>query len=137
MNPAPSKTSPLPGIPVFVYGTLLPGESNYRVVAPHLTDAPVPGSVRGRLYDAGPYPGLVPDETAPPVEGAWLRVTAAGLAAMDELEEYYGPGQDNDYERVRIRDTDGRLEGWVYVWTDGRGFPLIPGGSWKRRHLRR
>ncbi|WP_052487737.1 gamma-glutamylcyclotransferase family protein [Gordoniibacillus kamchatkensis] len=127
----PRKTPP-PGIPVFVYGTLLPGECNHRIVAPHLAAAPSPGAVRGRLYDAGEYPGLVPDDSATPVEGAWLYVRRAGLAAMDELEDYYGPGGDNDYERIRIRDADGAREGWTYVWLDGRGYPLIAGGSWRK-----
>lgn len=135
MSHGPGKTTPQPCIPVFVYGTLLPGESNHRVVAPYLTGEPSPGAVRGRLYDAGEYPGLVPDDTAPPVEGVWLLVNRAGLAAMDRLEEYYGPGGDNAYERIRIRDMDGDREGWAYVWMDGRGYPLIHGGSWRRHRM--
>lgn len=122
-------------IRVFVYGTLLPGESNHHIVAPFLAaEPPVPGSVRGLLYDAGPYPGLVPDPQGTDVRGMWLSVTPEGLAAMDELEEYYGPGDArNEYDRILVRDAYSGLEGYIYVWGDGRGFPLIPSGSWKQR----
>lgn len=43
---------------VFVYGSLLPGMANHGVAAPHVLSA-VPGRVRGRLVDAGPYPALL------------------------------------------------------------------------------
>lgn len=122
-------------IRVFVYGTLLPGESNHHIAAPYLTaEPPVPGSIRGRLYDAGPYPGLVPDPRGPLVYGMWLTVTSEGLIAMDQLEEYYGPGDSrNDYDRILARDAHGELEGYVYVWSDGRGFPVIQSGRWKSK----
>ncbi|TVY05506.1 gamma-glutamylcyclotransferase family protein [Paenibacillus cremeus] len=123
-------------ISVFVYGTLLVGQSNHHVVAPYLLSVRA-GAVRGFLYDYGTYPGLVLSdaENCLPVEGEWLLVTPEGLERMDELEDYYGPGQLNDYERVWVRDArDEGLEGWVYVWEDSRGCPLIPGGSWRRRH---
>ncbi|MBD2848457.1 gamma-glutamylcyclotransferase [Paenibacillus sp. IB182496] len=43
---------------VFVYGSLLPGMANRHVVVPYLAREQ-PGTVRGRLVDAGPYPALV------------------------------------------------------------------------------
>jgi len=120
-------------ISVFVYGTLMTGEENHHVVAPYVLSVQ-PGTVLGNLYDAGPYPALVPGFPGGPVYGEWLEVTEAGLAAMDELEQYYGPNHPaNDYERVRITDLDGVRSGWVYVWTDSRGCPPIPGGNWRNR----
>ncbi len=44
-------------ISVFVYGTLLVGESNHYVAEPFLLSVQ-PGAVRGRLYDVGHYPAL-------------------------------------------------------------------------------
>ncbi|AFH65410.1 gamma-glutamylcyclotransferase family protein [Paenibacillus caseinilyticus] len=126
-------------IRVFVYGTLLQGESNHGIVAPYLLSVR-PGAVRGTLYDAGSYPALVLSGeavSAPLVEGEWLVVEPKGLQAMDELEEYYGPDADNDYDRVWIRDAlREEREGWVYVWRHSRGCPPLTSCSW-RRHLRR
>ncbi|MCZ8523646.1 MULTISPECIES: gamma-glutamylcyclotransferase family protein [Paenibacillus] len=125
-------------IRVFVYGTLLEGEANHEVVAPHLLSVR-PGAVRGRLYDAGCYPALVlsGDVSADPlIEGEWIVVSEEGLLRMDELEDYHGPGEDNDYERVWIRDAiKEEREGWVYVWRHPRGCPPLPSGSW-RKYLR-
>ncbi|WP_284641585.1 gamma-glutamylcyclotransferase family protein [Paenibacillus silviterrae] len=118
---------------VFVYGTLLTGETNHHVVSPYLLSVR-PGAVRGKLYDAGEYPALVLSgpEIRETVLGEWLVVTEEGLAAMDQLEEYYGAGCSNDYERVWIRDNrEEELEGWVYVWMDSRGCSCIPSGSWR------
>ncbi|MDI3257142.1 MAG: gamma-glutamylcyclotransferase [Kyrpidia sp.] len=117
-------------VSVFVYGTLLTGEPNHRVAAPHLHGVQ-PGRVRGRLYDVGPYPALVLDEAGREIEGQWFEVTPEGLKAMDDLEEYRGPGQNNFYERVRVRDAQTNRCGWVYVWADSRGYPEIPVGSWR------
>lgn len=125
-------------IPVFVYGTLLVGEANHHVVAPYVLSAR-PGVVRGKLYDAGGYPALVLSGSGGSrmVEGEWLVIRPEGLPPLDALEEYEGPGGNNDYERVWIRDgVCEEREGWVYVWTHSRGCPLIEGGSW-RRHLGR
>lgn len=54
---------------------------------------------------------------------------------LDAYEDYYGPGHpDNDYNRVWMKDLDGRREGWTYVSESSRGYPLIGSGSWVR-HL--
>lgn len=121
---------------VFVYGTLLVGETNHHVVSPYVQSVR-PGVVRGFLYDAGSYPALVlSGYDGGFIEGEWIVVTQEGLDRMDELEEYYGPGGPNDYERVWIRDAARETrEGWVYVWEDSRGCPLVSGGSW-RKHIR-
>jgi len=115
---------------VFVYGTLLTGESNHHIAAPH-TKAVIPGTVRGRLYDIGTYPALVLSGDGADVPGEWISVSEEGLQAMDELEEYYGPGQMNVYERVWIKDAYGPAEGWVYVWPSSAGYPEIACASWR------
>ncbi|WP_028552550.1 gamma-glutamylcyclotransferase family protein [Paenibacillus sp. UNC451MF] len=115
---------------VFVYGTLLEGEVNHAVAAPYVVQLES-GCVRGTLYNYGPYPALVlKGENI--VIGEWLQVTDEGLVQMDLLEDYNGPGLCNDYERLWINDAvRPDREGWIYVWNDGRGYPLLSSGSWR------
>lgn len=125
-------------ISVFVYGTLLVGESNHYVAEPFVLSIQT-GAVRGRLFDVGQYPALAlhTDEHAEAQEsivvGEWFEVTEAGLKAMDILEDYNGPGQSNEYERVWITDVNGSREGWVYIWQDVSGLIEITSGSWKAK----
>jgi gamma-glutamylcyclotransferase (GGCT)/AIG2-like uncharacterized protein YtfP len=125
-------------IRVFVYGTLMTGEANHGIAAPH-TLTVEPGAVRGRLYNAGPYPALVVEATGNDdggnvVRGEWLTVSDEGLPAMDALEDYFGPGDPrNDYDRVLIRDIDGIRGGWAYVWQNSRGCAEIRSGFWRER----
>lgn len=124
-------------ISVFVYGTLLVGESNHYVAEPFVLSVQ-PGAVRGRLYDVGHYPALAlptehEEEHENIVVGEWFEVTEAGLKAMDILEDYYGPGQSNEYERVWITDVNGSREGWVYIWQDVSSLSEITSGSWKAK----
>jgi gamma-glutamylcyclotransferase (GGCT)/AIG2-like uncharacterized protein YtfP len=124
---------------VFVYGTLLTGESNHRIAEPYLLTV-TPGLVQGKLVDSGNgYPALVlppntrnaQQEYSPVIHGEWLCVSEAGLAAMDELEGYEGPGENNDYDRVWIQDAYSHREGWIYVWRNDRGCKEIAETSWK------
>jgi gamma-glutamylcyclotransferase (GGCT)/AIG2-like uncharacterized protein YtfP len=118
-------------ISVFVYGTLLVGESNHHVVSSYLLEVQ-PGTIRGRLYDVGPYPALVRTHDEHVVEGEWIEVTEVGLAAMDILETYYSPDHaDNEYERIWVKDATLEKEGWVYCYPNPRGLPAIHGSSWK------
>lgn len=123
-------------IQIFVYGSLLTGESNHHVAAPYLLEF-APGTIRGRLIDLGPYPALVRTDVHQgiDIQGEWFIVTEQGLRAMDELEEYYGPGKANVYDRIWVKDLYEEREGWVYVWHEDRGYPGIEGGSW-RNHLK-
>ncbi|QMV43453.1 gamma-glutamylcyclotransferase family protein [Cohnella cholangitidis] len=121
--------SPATAIRIFVYGTLLPGQSNHSLIEPILL-ASSPGRVRGRLVDAGEYPALLLDKKRF-VRGMWMEVAWDGLPALDALEEFYGIEEPNDYERVWISDADdASLSGWIYVWTESRGYPLIDEEWW-------
>lgn len=114
---------------VFVYGSLLPGLPGYPVAEPYVLDWS-PGKVRGRLYDAGHYPALVLDGNGIKIEGVWLSLREEGLAALDEYEDYFGPGEGNEYERVWVRDASADFAGWIYVYPDPRGLPPINQPSW-------
>ena len=116
---------------VFVYGTLLCGESNHHVAQPYLISVQI-GGVRGVLYDVGEYPALMLDAEANIVAGEWLALDPSALPVLDELEDYNGPEGPNEYERVWVRDESGpALEGWIYVYNDARGLPVISDGSWR------
>ncbi|GLX67152.1 gamma-glutamylcyclotransferase family protein [Paenibacillus glycanilyticus] len=119
---------------VFVYGSLLPGLINHHVVSPFLISSRS-GVIAGRLVDVGAYPAAVRDKGAKDsgsiIQGLWMTIDAAGLVSLDELEEFYGIEELNDYERVWVRDAvDPTLAGWVYIWPDDRGYPAVPKSYW-------
>lgn len=134
----------VPLLPVFVYGTLLPGERNAQVAARggHFTARPA--TLAGfRLLDLRPegYPGIVPGAASDLVHGAALTYAPAdwerALALLDELE-----GVDETpplYTRQRVRLTlqgGEEVEGWVYVYAlsarlEQAGVTPVPGGDWR------
>ena len=75
---------------VFVYGTLMPGESNYRQIEDFVIDYK-PGAIDGVLVDLGAYPALVPGEGN--VKGIMLRVKQEALEITDRIEGYHA-GRD-------------------------------------------
>jgi gamma-glutamylcyclotransferase (GGCT)/AIG2-like uncharacterized protein YtfP len=99
---------------LFIYGTLLPD-----LVRPPL-DALVarlaslgPATVRGRLFDLGPYPGLVLDDAALPVHGELLALPD-DPDVLRVLDDYEGSCL---YRRVECRATTahaGTASCWVY-----------------------
>lgn len=114
---------------VFVYGSLLPGMRNHGVIARYARGA-TEGRVRGRLVDAGAYPALLPDPSRT-VRGLWVNVPLAAMPALDELEDFVGIEETNDYERVWTRDADdSAIRGWIYIWTEPRGYPALDSDYW-------
>jgi gamma-glutamylcyclotransferase (GGCT)/AIG2-like uncharacterized protein YtfP len=97
---------------VFVYGTLRAGEINdigraaarHGIAAPRFVGTAV---LRGRLYDFGRYPGLVPDDAAALVRGDVYQIDAALVPVLDEIEEVY-PGVDGLF---RARQVTVEVEG--------------------------
>ena len=94
---------------LFAYGTLMPAD---RDAADR--EGWRPDAVRGRLFDLGPYPGLLDldDPGAGWVEGFVRPVELA------ELEDRFDPWEQVDrglYRRVETTTRDGR-RAWVYVY---------------------
>lgn len=119
---------------VFVYGSLLPGQSNHHIISPHLL-ASQEGWIAARLVDCCAYPAAVRDEIAirrkSVIRGQWIAVSRAGIAAMDRLEEFYGIEEQNDYERIWLRDAkDTNVAGWTYIWESARGYPAVDLDYW-------
>ncbi len=94
---------------LFVYGTLAPESPDVARREGWVIDA-----VRGRLYDPGPYPGLVEHEDmdAGWVEGYVRTVTWDHLTGS--LDPYEGVSEGL-YRRVSTRTREGR-QVWMYVY---------------------
>lgn len=121
-------------IRVFIYGSLLPGEHNHYVME-RFIDKSEPGRIAGRLVDVGSYPALVRDATAglnsAATRGMWMTIPRIAIASLDELEDFFGWEEANDYDRIWVQDLDqSNLEGWVYVWDTDRGCPPVDSSYW-------
>lgn len=101
---------------IFVYGTLQRGECRERCwLRPPLRVEPA--TVRGALYDLGPYPALAAGENC--IAGELWQLAAADLAAtLMELDRVEGfASRDDDlYHRVIItcQAAAGPVEAWTY-----------------------
>lgn len=126
--------------PVFVYGTLRPGEKNYPDFLQGKTLQELPGQIPGRLYfvRSGGYPYLAPDKGWVKGEVVFLKPEryAEVLHDLDRLEEY-DPHDETASVYLRRPATavlhDGRrLEVWAYYWNEPRitGEP-VPDGDFR------
>jgi gamma-glutamylcyclotransferase (GGCT)/AIG2-like uncharacterized protein YtfP len=108
----------------FVYGTLLRGEVNHRLLA----DAELLGSHRTKpcltLYRLGAYPGAVRGgKTA--VSGEVYRLDVGMLQQLDRLEDY-----PRLYTGETISTAFGRA--WIYIYRGHvAGRPVIVCGDWR------
>ncbi|MBE1441633.1 gamma-glutamylcyclotransferase (GGCT)/AIG2-like uncharacterized protein YtfP [Paenibacillus sp. OAS669] len=120
---------------IFVYGTLLQGETNHEVAKPYVEQLEK-GCVRGALYNYGPYPGLVLAGEGS-VEGEWLLVSEEGLVQLDGLEDYHGPGQLNEREcGFTMRCGRNAKDGCMFGMTAGgvHRFRTVHGAPAVRKH---
>ena len=105
-------------INLFAYGTLMPGESNYRQIE-DLVINHKPGTIDGVLVDLGAYPALLPGEGF--VNGIMLQMDAPALEITDRIEGYH-PDRDRCLyvrEEVVVRFEDGQeAVAWTYVFAN-------------------
>jgi len=128
-----------------VYGSLMSGL--------HLEDAPDMGghlelvgpcTIRGRLYDLGDYPGLVPGVGTVVGELYRLRLGLAGcqlaeaLRLLDAYERYDErdlPGSLYTRRVARLAQPD--VDAWVYFLNRAPGArPRVPHGNWRNYQSR-
>jgi gamma-glutamylcyclotransferase (GGCT)/AIG2-like uncharacterized protein YtfP len=130
---------------LFVYGTLLPERAPAELLPLVARLLPLgAASVRGRLYDLGPFPGAVPDlEAAATIRGRVFDVPDAELLAA--LDAYEGDGPDGpggsgfvrEVSRARLEDGSA-LECWIYAWRGdvASARPVEGGDYWAYRDAR-
>ena len=108
---------------LFVYGTLMPGQQRWEVLAPFVHGAPEPALVRGSLVDTGHgYPAMFPGEAVVP--GYLVRLRADSMVeALDVLDRVEGTAT-NLFERVLSHAAGTAV--WVYRAVDPclRGTPI-------------
>ena len=119
---------------VFVYGTLREHESNHGLLKNSECLAQQSWT-NGILYDTGQgYPAMSLDKTKT-VYGEVYEVDRKTLKALDHLEDYYGKGRVNLYDRITqtIYTDRGEMEAYVYVYSSTLGKKLteIEFGDWK------
>src|SRR6056297_2665288 len=132
---------------VFVYGTLLRGCGNHRVLAgAEFVTTVFFGDVNYRMIHLGGFPGVVFDKDyRGPLYGEVYRINPSIEDRLDALEGYNGP--DNPYnlynkgvipEPVYIGDVT--IQPIMYVFNaeydEYSNYPTIDTGNWKDRDER-
>ena len=116
------------GARVFVYGTLLAGEPNHRLLASAKLVARARTKPAFNLYDLGAFPGLVRGGSHA-VVGEVYEVDKPTLAALDRLE-----GHPRFYLRTRIALDDGALvQTYLLTPEQVEGYRVIVSGNWRRK----
>lgn len=126
---------------LFVYGTLRRGFPLHQHVQNAALEFLGEGSIQGRLYDLGEFPGAVatssPDEE---IRGELFRLRdpARQLAALDQVEEYDAARPESSLflrERVDVRASIGAVvKAWAYFLRDKpSNARWIEGGDYSTR----
>lgn len=98
------------GALVFVYGTLKRGQRNHRLVADQRFVGEAATAPRYRVFDLGPYPGLVRDDAhGLAVKGEVFAVSECCLAELDDFEGAH------EFARAII-EVDGYEQVWAYYF---------------------
>ena len=121
---------------IFVYGTLLPGESRHGHLMEFRPQAQADAWATADLLDMGSYPGLVPGKGVVQGELYTFPDPTAVLTSLDQIEGYR-PGEPSLYQRVVLQvesQTDVQWA-WTYVCASGDGTP-IPSGDWREHRSR-
>jgi gamma-glutamylcyclotransferase (GGCT)/AIG2-like uncharacterized protein YtfP len=129
---------------VFVYGTLLRGQSRHGAIRRHAPESTVPATCPGRLVELGAYPGLLLDSAGrrSTVHGELVRfpdaTLAAAVARLDAIEDFRGfgvPGSLYVRRLVGVTRADGSTPlAWTYVYAgDVRAARPIASGAWRTR----
>ncbi len=126
---------------LFVYGTLLRGESRFPLLSGHEIECAVLAETFGQLADLGDYPALFNlDSTNSIVRGEFIRLKQlpSALRKLDMVEGFRGFGLSRSlFRRTRINVDvgDGRIRSaWTYCMDlRGAGAEQIPSGDWRVR----
>lgn len=118
-------------LPLFVYGTLKKGRSNYRTVKRHRILRRY-GWVRGSLKDCGAFPALV--DGTDKIKGELLLPgdPEPFFSVIDKLEGFLGFGESGSFfRRTLVRVEPDGLLAWTYrPMFDTSTYPLVIAESW-------
>src|SRR5258708_38582505 len=110
---------------IFVYGTLLAGEPNHRILAEARRVRAAATEPNFTLLDLGAFPGLIAAGSTS-IVGDVYAVDDRTLLALDRLE-----GHPRLYRRTPIELEDGeRIESYVLPKSRAEHYPVIASGDW-------
>ena len=118
---------------LFVYGTLMRGESRRSILERFDPIGTEPATISGRLLDLGAYPGLVEGEDVIAGELVRFETLESLLETLDDIEDFVGYGADGSLFRRIVRSVGGD-PAWTYIYA-GEGRARIASGDWRRRAL--
>jgi gamma-glutamylcyclotransferase (GGCT)/AIG2-like uncharacterized protein YtfP len=120
---------------LFAYGTLLPGEERWHMMAPFVVDEGFADTVQGEVYDTGlGYPAARFDR-AGVIHGRTFHLLASSLVdALRVLDEVEGV-VDGEYRRIVVTTTAG-YQAWSYECgaIEGMHLTALANGDWVSRH---
>ncbi len=119
--------------PVFVYGTLLTGESAHSMLVHNVVRTEPATLPNASLINLGAYPMVLPGPDKIHGEACWL-TEKTYAATLQQLDRYEGPAYSRELRSVRVDGSNTEVEAWVYI---GRQQPTsataLPGGDWRQR----
>ncbi|MCL6634359.1 MAG: gamma-glutamylcyclotransferase [Peptococcaceae bacterium] len=125
---------------LFAYGTLMSGFGNHERYLGGRVLKIERATVEGELYHLRyGYPALVPGAGRVAGELILVKDLEALLPQLDALEDYFGPGEDNMYERVEVEaltESGEKIRAYTYRYArlkelEKKGL-RVKGGDWRR-----
>ena len=121
---------------VFVYGSLLSGMGNHRLLE-NSKKLGVTRSPKGfKMVDLGPFPGVVQSEDeSKSVYGEVYEVNDETFQRLDRLEGYnrFSP-KSGLYDRMEIETKFGRA--YIYIY-NGHSARVVENGDWRAYHTKK
>lgn len=128
-------------IPVFVYGTLLSGESNYRIIEPFVQKV-TPVQLRNYKMHSiqGHFPAIIKSKKNGVISGELMYLKPPryqkAIDRLDRLEGYIEQAPEcSMYLREKvtvITESGDQVEAYAYIWNRSlKGCPKIPHGNWR------
>jgi gamma-glutamylcyclotransferase (GGCT)/AIG2-like uncharacterized protein YtfP len=125
---------------IFVYGTLMRGESRFEVLKRFGIECSLLAEAQGQLFDLGLFPGMTRDRASEShVHGEFIRLRnpETALATLDRIEGFRGfgnPGSLYRRELIPVHVGDGRIRtAWTYCMdASADDAPVILSGDWRK-----
>jgi gamma-glutamylcyclotransferase (GGCT)/AIG2-like uncharacterized protein YtfP len=117
---------------LFVYGTLMTGQSAHKMVAPAVERRAPAALPQADLYHLGAYPMAAVGDGVVRGEVLWLRPQVAA-EFFTRLDEYEGAEYLRIMRPVLLCDTGDVVSAWVYLGDAeyASRFPHIRSGDWR------